>query len=76
MSDIRQVKLIHIPGLAWLISPRLVVRAGGLASIVFHASLGFRLRHCGYALVKSERNLSNAKSAVSKKIAKNSQKKV
>lgn len=36
LADIRQVKLIHLPGLAWLVVPRLVVRTGtGLTT--FHA---------------------------------------
>lgn len=29
-ADITQVKLVHVPGLAWLIVPRLVVRTKGL----------------------------------------------
>jgi hypothetical protein len=33
-----QVKLIYIPYLSWLVSPRLVVRSGGIRSWVFHAA--------------------------------------
>ena len=37
-TDITQIKLIHIPGLAWLISPRLVVRSRSPGSTVFHTA--------------------------------------
>lgn len=37
LADIRQIKLIYIPGLAWLVAPRLVVRTQAPGSIVFHA---------------------------------------
>ena len=37
-ADITQIKLIHIPGLAWLISPRLVVKSRSLGSTVFHTA--------------------------------------
>ncbi len=38
IARLTQVKLIYIPFLSWLISPRLVVRAGGLRTWVFHAA--------------------------------------
>jgi hypothetical protein len=38
IADISRVKLIHVPGLAWLIAPRLVVRAGGPALYTFHCA--------------------------------------
>ena len=38
IARLTQVKLIYIPYLSWLVSPRLVVRAGGLRSWVFHAA--------------------------------------
>jgi hypothetical protein len=38
LVDITQLKLIFVPGLAWLISPRLVVRTREPGSIVFHAA--------------------------------------
>ncbi|MEY2661171.1 MAG: hypothetical protein RLZZ123_2343 [Pseudomonadota bacterium] len=38
IARISQVKLIHVPYLSWLVSSRLVVRAGGLRTWVFHAS--------------------------------------
>lgn len=38
LADITQVKLIHVPGLSWLIAPRLVVRSGGLGTTTFHAA--------------------------------------
>ncbi len=37
-TEITQIKLIHIPGLAWLISPRLVVRSRSPGSTVFHTA--------------------------------------
>ncbi len=37
-TDITQIKLIHIPGLAWLISPRLVVKSRSPGSTVFHTA--------------------------------------
>lgn len=37
LADITQIKLIALPGLGWLIAPRLVVRAGGLTVTTFHA---------------------------------------
>jgi hypothetical protein len=36
LADITQIKLIHIPHLAWLISPRMVVRSRGPARAVFY----------------------------------------
>ncbi len=38
IARLTQVKLIYIPFLTWLVSPRLVVRAGGWRSWVFHAA--------------------------------------
>jgi hypothetical protein len=38
IARLTQVKLIYIPFLSWLIAPRLVVKAGGLRSWVFHAA--------------------------------------
>jgi hypothetical protein len=38
MARLTQVKLIYIPFLTWLVAPRLVVRAGGLRTWVFHAA--------------------------------------
>ncbi len=38
LADLTQVKLIAIPGLAWLIAPRLVVRDGGLLLTTFHVA--------------------------------------
>ena len=37
-TEITQIKLIHVPGLAWLISPRLVVRSRAPGSTVFHTA--------------------------------------
>lgn len=38
LADITQVKLLHIPALAWLVAPRLVVRSGTLQLTTFHAA--------------------------------------
>lgn len=38
IADISQTKLILVPGLTWLISPRLVVRSHRGGSTVFHAA--------------------------------------
>jgi len=38
IARITQIKLIYIPYLSWLVSPRLVVRAGGMRTWVFHAA--------------------------------------
>jgi hypothetical protein len=38
IADITQTKLILVPGLTWLISPRLVVRTHRGGSTVFHAA--------------------------------------
>ena len=38
IARLTQVKLIYLPYLSWLIAPRLVVRAGGVRSWVFHAA--------------------------------------
>ena len=38
LGDIRQIKLIYIPGLTWLIAPRLIVRTGMPGSLVFHTA--------------------------------------
>ena len=37
LADIRQIKLVYLPGLAWLVAPRLVVKTGLPGSQVFHA---------------------------------------
>ena len=37
-TEITQIKLIHVPGLAWLISPRLIVRSRSPGSMVFHTA--------------------------------------
>jgi hypothetical protein len=38
IADITQTRLILVPGLTWLIAPRLVVRTHAPGSIVFHAA--------------------------------------
>ena len=38
LADITQAKFIYLPYLAWLIAPRLVVRAQGRGLFVFHAA--------------------------------------
>ena len=38
LGDIRQIKLIYVPGLSWLIAPRLIVRTGMPGSLVFHTA--------------------------------------
>lgn len=38
IKDITQMKLIYVPGLTWLIAPRLVVKARLPGSIVFHTA--------------------------------------
>lgn len=38
LADITQLKLIHVPGLTWLVAPRLVVRAGALGLTTFHVA--------------------------------------
>lgn len=38
IASLTQVKLVYIPYLSWLVSPRLVVRTGGMRSWVFHAA--------------------------------------
>lgn len=38
LADITQLKLIHVPGLVWLVAPRLVVRSGGLGLTTFHVA--------------------------------------
>ena len=38
IASISQLKLIHVPRLAWLIAPRLVVRTGLTGWYVFHAA--------------------------------------
>jgi hypothetical protein len=46
LADLTQVKLIALPGLTWLIAPRLVVRAGGLSMTTFHVADGKVLAAC------------------------------
>ncbi|MFT3955132.1 MAG: hypothetical protein QM722_12300 [Piscinibacter sp.] len=38
LADVTQTKLILIPGLTWLIAPRLVLRTRSTGSVVFHAA--------------------------------------
>lgn len=38
LTDITQVKLLHVPGLSWLVVPRLVVRSGSMNLTTFHAA--------------------------------------
>ncbi|MBP5989172.1 MAG: hypothetical protein KA766_04125 [Piscinibacter sp.] len=38
LAEVTQTKLILIPGLTWLIAPRLVVRTRSTGSVVFHAA--------------------------------------
>ncbi len=38
VADITQARLVGVPGLAWLVAPRLVVRARGRGLLVFHAA--------------------------------------
>lgn len=38
LAEITQTKLILVPGLTWLIGPRLVVRTRSAGSVVFHAA--------------------------------------
>ncbi len=38
LAEITQLKLIHVPGLSWLIAPRLVVRTQGIGLTTFHVA--------------------------------------
>ena len=38
LKDITQIKLIYVPGLTWLIAPRLIVKTRSPGSIVFHTA--------------------------------------
>lgn len=38
LAELTQVKLIHVPGMSWLIAPRLVVRTGGVRVTTFHVA--------------------------------------
>ena len=38
LAQITQLKLIHVPGLSWLLAPRLMVRSGGLGMTTFHVA--------------------------------------
>jgi hypothetical protein len=38
LAELTRVKLIAVPGLSWLIAPRLVVRTGGLTITTFHVA--------------------------------------
>ena len=38
LRDITQMKLIYVPGLTWLIAPRLIVKVRSPGSIVFHTA--------------------------------------
>jgi hypothetical protein len=46
LADITQIKLIYLPGLSWLVAPRLVVRARMPGSTVFHCADREVLRAC------------------------------
>lgn len=38
LADMTQLKLVCVPGLSWLIAPRLVVQVRGRGRMVFHAA--------------------------------------
>jgi hypothetical protein len=38
LADVTQARLVGVPGLSWLVAPRLVVRARGRGLLVFHAA--------------------------------------
>jgi hypothetical protein len=38
IAGITSCQLIYLPGLAWLIAPRLIVRSGGLRVFTFHTA--------------------------------------
>ncbi|HYF42114.1 MAG TPA: hypothetical protein VEA35_06650 [Ramlibacter sp.] len=38
LADVTQARLVGVPGLHWLIAPRLVVRARGRGLLVFHVA--------------------------------------
>lgn len=38
VEDVAQLKLVHVPGLAWLVAPRLLVRQRGGAVLWFQAA--------------------------------------
>lgn len=38
LAEITQLKLIHVPGLSWLIASRLVVRTQGIGVTTFHVA--------------------------------------
>jgi hypothetical protein len=38
LADITRLKLIHVPGWTWLVSPRLVVQAGAIGVTTFHVA--------------------------------------
>lgn len=37
-ADVSHAKMVYVPGLAWLVAPRLIVRSGGGMVTVFHAA--------------------------------------
>jgi hypothetical protein len=38
LADIAHIKFVYVPGMAWLVAPRLVVRARGRGVVVFHVA--------------------------------------
>jgi hypothetical protein len=38
LADVTQARMVGVPGLSWLVAPRLVVRARGRGLLVFHAA--------------------------------------
>ena len=38
LADVAHARLVGVPGLSWLVAPRLVVRARGRGLLVFHAA--------------------------------------
>ena len=55
-ADVSHAKMIYVPGLAWLVAPRLVLRSGGGMVTVFHAAdHGVLLAFAHYALAPEQR---------------------
>ena len=46
VSEITQLKLIYVPGLTWILVPRLIVRSGGLTLTTFHLADAQVLASC------------------------------
>ena len=38
LEDVTQARLVGVPGMSWLVAPRVVVRARGRGVLVFHAA--------------------------------------